>query len=199
MDADSGFGEPKSTKNPRKSGVGRLWALGSASGMRRDVLGSGPGVPGSGPRDPKAGPGTILGPPGRAKSGREPPNSLPEPAPRRSRTTPKRCSSAFGAPGCGERARRTIFRRFCMVVRKLRCAEIIAPANVLYTSNEVSTDRARTSKKLENQGVSASKIEAGSGRTTQNQARAAQVEQKNGLFERTSAFEVPPGPPKIEK
>ena len=86
-----------------------------------------------------------------------------------------------------------------MVARKLRCAKIIAPANVLYTSNEVNTDRARTSKKLENQGVSASKIEAGSGRTTQNRARAAQLERKNGQFERTSASEAPPGSPKIEK
>ena len=150
-------------------------------------------MPGSGPGNLKTGPGVILGAPGEAKSGREPSKSLPELAPRRSRTTPEPCPSAFSAPGYGEHARATIFHRFCMVVRKLRCAEIIAPANVLYTSNEVNTDRARTSKKLENQGVSASKIEAGSGRTTQNRARAAQVERKNGQFERTSAFEALPG------
>ena len=119
--------------------------------------------------------------PGEAKSGREPSKSLPEPSPRGSRTTPERCPNAFCAPGYVEHARGAIFRRFCMVLRKLRCAEIIAPANVLYTSNEVGSDRARTSKKLENQGVSASKIEAGSGRASQNRGSAAQVERQSAI------------------
>ena len=44
----------------------------------------------------------------------------------------------------------------------LRCAKIIAPANVSYISSDVSTERAQVAKKLENPGVSASKIEPGS-------------------------------------
>ena len=73
----------------------------------------------------------------------------------------------------------TIFHRFCLVARKLLCAKNVAPANVLYTSHEVKTARARASKKLEKQGVSASKIEPGSVRATENRARAARFARQN--------------------
>ena len=133
----------------------------------------------------KAAPGPILGRPGRSKSAREASKSLPEPFPRPPWTTPEQCLSAFGAPSAVEHARGTIFHRFCVVARKLRCAFRISFSGVLLTSDEVSTARARTAKRLENRSVSASKIEPGSVRATQNRARAAQ-------FERKSALEVPP-------
>ena len=140
----------------------------------------------------KAVAGPILGRPGRAKSAREASKSLSGPVPRRPRTTPEQCLSAFGAPSAVKHARGTIFHRFCVVARKLRCAFRISFSGVLLTSDEVSTARARTAKRLENRSVSASKIEPGSVRATQNRARAAQ-------FERKSALEVTPGPPKIYK
>ena len=103
-----------------------------------------------------------MGRPGRAKSDQEPSKSLRGTVPRRFRTAPERCPSAFGASSTVERARRTIFRCFCVVARKLRCVKNVAPANVLYTSHEVNTERVGVTKKLENQGVSASKNEPGS-------------------------------------
>ena len=88
--------------------------------------------------------------------------------PRRPRTTPEQCLSAFGAPSAVAHACGTIFHLFCVVARKLRCAFRISFSGVLLTSDEVSTARARTAKTLENRGVSASKIEPGSVRSTQN-------------------------------
>ena len=79
---------------------------------------------------------------------------------------------------------------FCVGACKLRCAKNVAPAIVLYTSDEVGTDRARTPKTHEHPGVLMSKIEPGSVRATQNRGQAAQIERK-------SAIEVPLGPPKI--
>ena len=120
-----------------------------------------------------------MGRPGRAKSGRETPKSEPGTVPRRSRARPERRRSACGATTTVRRVIGTIFHRFCLVARKLLCAKNVAPANVLYTSHEVKTARARASKKLEKQGVSASKIEPGSVRATENRARAARFARQN--------------------
>ena len=120
-----------------------------------------------------------MGRPGRAKSSRETPKSEPGTVPRRSRARPERRRSACGATTTVRRVIGTIFHRFCLVARKLLCAKNVAPANVLYTSHEVKTARARASKKLENQGVSTSKIEPGSVRATENRARAAQFARQN--------------------
>ena len=189
MDVRSGPGKPK---NDKKSTKFRSWALsgtlgrsGPLWGRRRDVLGTALGRQ-------QAAPGPILGRPKRAKSVREASKSFPGPVPRRPRTTPEQCLSAFGAPSAVAHACGTIFHLFCVVARKLRCAFRISFNGVLLTSDEISAARARTATTLENQGVSASKIEPGSVRATQNRARAAQ-------FERKSALEVPPGPPKIYK
>ena len=182
-DRKSTKNRPNSMKNRRKIGLGQFWAFKAVSGTSQDTLGAALGRP-------KIAPRPILGRPGRAKSGQEPSKNVPGTLPRRSRTAPERCPSAFGASSTVERARRTIFRCFCVVARKLRCVKNVAPANVLYTSHEVNTERARASKNLENPRVSASKIEPGSVRATQNRARAAKVERRN-------ASEVPPGPPKI--
>ena len=127
----------------------------------------------------KAGSRAILGRPGLAKSGRETSKSEPGTVPRRSRARPERRRSACGATTTVRRVIGTIFHRFCLVARKLLCAKNVAPAIVLYTSHEVKTARARASKKLENQGVSASKIEPGSVRATQNRARAARFARQN--------------------
>ena len=141
-------------KNRRKIGLGQFWAFKAVSGTSQDALGTALGRP-------KIAPRPILGRPGRAKSGQEPSKSVPRTVPRRTRTAPERCPSAFGASSIVERARRTIFRCFCVVARKLRCVKNVAPANVLYTSHEVSTERAGATKKLENRGVSASQNEPG--------------------------------------
>ena len=177
--------DPKSVQNRCKIDLGRFWALGAVSETRRDALRTALGRQ-------KAVAGPILGRPGRAKSAREASKSLSGPVPRRPRTTPEQCLSAFGAPSAVEHARGTIFHRFCVVARKLRCAFRISFSGVLLTSDEVSTARARTAKTLENRSVSASKIEPGSVRATHNGVRAAP-------FERKGALEVPPGPPKIYK
>ena len=124
-------------------------------------------------------PGLMLWRSGRAKSAWEASKNLPEPVPRRPRTTPEQCLSEFGAPSAVQHARGTIFHRFCIVARKLRCAFRISFNGVLLTSDEVSTARARTAKTLENRSVSASKIEPGSVRATQNRARAAMFERQN--------------------
>ena len=57
----------------------------------------------------------------------------------------------------------------------------VAPANVLYISHEVSTERARAVKKLEIRGAAASKIEPGSVRASPNRARATLLERKSAL------------------
>ena len=132
-------------KNRRKIGLGQFWAFKAVSGTSQDALGTALGRP-------KIAPRPILGRPGRAKSGQEPSKSVPRTVPRRTRTAPERRPSAFGASSIVERARRTIFRCFCVVARKLRCVKNVAPANVLYTSHEVSTERAGATKKLENHG-----------------------------------------------
>ncbi|MED6326630.1 MAG: hypothetical protein VYE14_04645, partial [Verrucomicrobiota bacterium] len=109
---------------------------------------------------------------------------MPEPVPRCSWTTQEQCLSAFGAPSAVAHACGTIFHLFCVIARKLRCAFRISFNGALLTSDEISAARARTATTLENQGVSASKIELGSERATQNRAQVAQ-------FERKSALEVP--------
>ena len=144
----------KSTKNRRKIALGQFWGFKAVSGTRRDALGTALGRP-------KVAPRPILGRPGRAKSGQEPSKSVPGTVPRHCRTAPERCPSAFGASSSVERARGTIFRRFFVVAQELRCAKNVAPAIVLYTSHEVSTERAGATKKLENRGVSASQNEPG--------------------------------------
>ena len=117
-------------------------------------------------RDGQKRPGAIFGRPGRAKRAREASKSVSEPVPRRSRTVAEQCPSVFGASNAVEHDRRTIFERFWLIAQKLRYAKNVAPASVLYTSDEVSTERAGASKKLEKPRVSASKIEPGGVRAT---------------------------------
>ena len=159
-------------KNRWKIDLGGFWASKPGSGTRRGAFGTRLGRA-------KAGSRAILGRPGLAKSGRETSKSEPGTVPRRPRARPERRRSACGATTTVRRVIGTIFHRFCLVARKLLCAKNVAPAIVLYTSHEVKTARARASKKLEKQGVSASKIEAGSVRGTQNRARAARFARQN--------------------
>ena len=121
-----------------------------ASGPARDT----PGTIKSAPR-------AIFGRKGGAKRAREASKSVSELVPRRSRTVAEQCPSVFGASNAVEHDRRTIFERFWLIAQKLRYAKNVAPASVLYTSDEVSTERAGASKKLEKTRVSASKIEPG--------------------------------------
>ena len=175
--------EPKSAQNQRKIDLAAFWAPRAVSGTRPDALGTALGHSNAAPKP-------ILGRPGRAKIGREASKSITGPVPRRPQTTPEHCLSAFGAPSAVEHARGTIFLCFCVVARKLRCASRISFNGALLTSDEISTACARTATTVENRGILASKIEPGSVWATQNRARATQ-------FERKSALEVPPGPPKI--
>ena len=178
MDVRSGLGKPKndkkSTKFRSRALSGALGRLGPLWGRRRDLLGTALGRQ-------QAAPGPISGRPKRAKSAREASKSLPRPIPRRPRTTPEQCLSAFGAPSAVAHACGTIFHVFCVVARKLRCAFRISFNAVLLTSDEISAARARTATTLENQGVTASKIEPGSVRATQNRPRARLFERRNAV------------------
>ena len=159
-------------KNRRKIALGWFWASKGVPGSRRDALGTRPGRA-------KAGPRAILGRPGRAKSGRETTKSDPGTAPRRSEDRPERRRRAFGARSTVGRVIGTIFRRFCLDARKLRCAFRTTVASVLLPSSKVTSERARTTETHENRAVSASQIEPGSVRATQNRARAAKVARQN--------------------
>ena len=125
----------------------------------------------------------------RPKSDQEPSESAPEP----SQDAPRPCQEAVRARvvrrASFEHVFGSIFRRFRLVARKLRCASRTSFYSVLLPSHEVSFERVRAASNLENRRVSPSKIEAGAVRATQHRARAAS-------FERQSAREVPSGPPK---
>ena len=168
------WANPKTTKNRPNFALGRSGALGNA-------LGTAPGRAGDGFWAPKSRPGTDLGRPGRATSAWEASKSIPRPVPRRPRTTPEQCLSAFGAPSAVAHACGTIFHLFCVVARKLRCAFRISFNGVFLTSDEISAARAHTATTLENQGVSASKIEPRSVRASQNRARARMFERRNAV------------------
>ena len=117
--------------------------------------------------------------PGTPRAAGKRPRATPGTVPRRSRARPERRRSACGATRIVERVIGTIFRCFYVVARKLRCAVRISFYNVLLPSSEVSSERARATKTLENQGVLASKIEPGSVRATQNRARAGLLARQN--------------------
>ena len=152
----------KSTKIDEKSTKIFSWRVLGVQSRFVDASGPARDTPGT----VKSAPGAIFGCPGRAKRAREASKSVSEPVPRRSRTVAEQCPSVFGASNAVEHDRRTIFERFWLIAQKLRYAKNVAPASVLYTSDEVSTERAGASKKLEKPRVSASKIEPGGVRAT---------------------------------
>ncbi len=162
----------KSTKNRQKIALGRFPASKAVSGTCRDAFGTRPGRA-------KAGPRAILGRPGHAKSGRETPKSEPGTVQRRPRARPERCRGVCDATSTVGRVIGTFFRRFGLVARKLRCASRISFYSVLLGSSDVSSERVRATETLENQWVSASKIEPGSVRATENRARAARFARQN--------------------
>ena len=118
--------------------LGAQGRFGDASGRARDSFGP-----------PKCRPKADLG---AHRAGQERPGDIQKrsrAARRRTQTGLEQAPSAFGASSTIERARGMNFRRFCIVVRKLRCMKNVAPANVLYTSHEVGTEHARAAKKFE--------------------------------------------------
>ena len=159
-------------KNRWKIDLGGFWASKPGSGTRRGAFMTRLGRA-------KAGSRAILGRPGLAKSGRETSKSEPGTVPRHSRARPERCRSVCDATSKVGRVIGTFFERFRLVARKLQCAVRISFYSVLLPSSEVSSERARATKTLENQGVSAFKIEPGSVRATQNRARAASFARQN--------------------
>ena len=100
-----------------------------------------------------------MGRPRCAKRAGEASKSVSKPVPRRSWTVAEQCPSVFGASSAVEHNRKTILERFWLLARKPRYMKNVAPASVLYTSDEVSTERTGASKKLEKPRVSAPKIE----------------------------------------
>ena len=112
---------------------------------------------------------------------------------------------------------------FDVVVRKPRYAFRISFYRVLLASHEVSSERVHAAKNVRILGMSASQIEPGSVRASQNRARAAQSERQNAKkthegkrfflwgcerlqLERESALRrrcggaripKPPGPPRV--
>ena len=147
----------KSTKTRRKIDPGPFWAPKAVPGTRPDALGTRLDTLGTVLRCPQAAPRPILGRPGRAGSEQETVKSDPGPSRGRSQTAPEHRPSVFGAASTIERARGTIFRRFCVVARKRRCALRISFNGVSWTSDEVSTACARRAKMFENRDISASK------------------------------------------
>ena len=147
--------EEKSTKILSWGVLGVQSRFVAASGPARDTPGTVKSVPGA-----------ILGRPRRAKRAREASKSVSEPVPRRSWTVAEQCPSAFGTSSAVEHNRRTILERFWLLAQKLRYMKNVAPASVLNTSDEVSTERTGASKKLEKPRVSAPKIEPGGVRAT---------------------------------
>ena len=117
--------------------------------------------------------------PGRTKSGPEPSKSVPGPVPRGFRTASQRCPSAFGVSSAAKHDDGTIVGRFCIGARKLQCAFRISFYRVLLASHEVSSERVHAAKNVRILGMSASQIEPGSVRASQNRARAAQSERQN--------------------
>ena len=100
-------------------------------------------------------------------------------SPEGSRTAPQRCPSAFGISSAVKHDHGTIFGRLCIAGRTHRCAFRISFYSVLLASSELRHERVRAAKDFENQRVSASKIEPGSVRASQNRARAAKFERPN--------------------
>ena len=152
----------KSTKIDEKSTKILSWAVLDIQSRCADALGPARDTPGT----VKSVPGAILGRPRRAKRAGEASKSVSEPVPRRSWTVAEQCPSVFGALSAVEHNRRTILERFWLLAQKLRYMKNVAPASVLYTSDEVSTERTGALKKLEKPRVSAPKIEPGGVRAT---------------------------------
>ena len=138
--------------------------------------------------------------PGRPCDG----SGLPKSRPRSDLGTPRACQERQGTaqkgpwtgfqtlpdrPGAvskrvwsSERCRtrpRNDFCRFCVVARKPRYAFRISFYSVLLAFNEVSSQRVHAAKNIAILGISASQIEPGSVRATQNRARAAQFKCQN--------------------
>ena len=172
IDRKSMENRPKSMKNRRKFAFGPFGTLKAVSRTCRDALRTALGRA-------KAALGQIWGLPRRAKSGREPFPSVPGPVSRRSWAAQEQCLSVFEASSAVEHDRGTICARFCIAVRKLQTVFRITFYSVLLVSSEVRNEPGRAAKNLKNRGVSASKIEPGSVRATQNRARAAQFERQN--------------------
>ena len=100
----------KSMKNRPKSSKNRFWAGLGAQGRVKDASRRARG----GIRTPKSRSKVDLGTPRARQNVPETSISEPEAAPRRLRTVSVRCPSACGASNTGERARGTIFWRFCV-------------------------------------------------------------------------------------
>ena len=153
-------------------------------------FGEAPGRARDGPGTPKSWPGTDLGAPG---SGQESPGTVQNPAWDGPETLPDDPGALLERVWCTERCRTRSRRDFSWFLRRLteaRSLKFMRPRSVSWTSNKMSKACARVAKTLENPPVSGSKIRPGSGRTTQNRARAAR-------FKRPSTSEAPPGPPKF--
>ena len=179
IDENPSLIHPKSTKNRYWDVLGAQSRFGDASGRARDGLWT-----------PKCRPKADLGAPRASQERPRAVQKRPRAGPKTLQTLPVSRPSASAAPSGFERAFKSIFGRFCLVARKLRCASRISFYSVLLGSHEISTARARAPTNLENRVVLPSKIEPGSVRGTQHRARAAKVERRN-------ASEGPPGPPKI--
>ena len=93
------------------------------------------------------------------------------------RPNPGELSERLWCKGAVERAFGSIFRRFCLAVRKLRCALCTNFQDTLLARSTIGSERACVAKTLEKPSVSASKTIPGNVRAIHiNQARAAQFE-----------------------
>ena len=127
--------QPRPTRNRRKIVLEPLWAPKAVSGTRPDVLGTFC-------ERPNAAPKPILGRRGRAKNGQEMSKKLPRVACKCSKTLRLGRPSACRALNGFTHVFRSIFGRFRLVARKLRCASRTSFYSVLLSSHEVHTERA---------------------------------------------------------
>ncbi len=139
--------------------------------------------------------------PGTPRVARSPPKASPG-RQRRSVSLPGSCPRACGTPSAVERAFRSIFRCFCVVARKLRCAFRIIFNGVLLTSHvcrvacasarpnaenrtkiipkssqngsKISLGASKTSKKCPTTSKEATRIAQDRKKTPQNQKKSPQ-------------------------
>ena len=151
------------------------------SGTLQDALGAAFGRP-------KVGPRSILGRPGLAKTAQETSKSEPGAVPRRLRTVLVRCPSACRASNTVERARGTIFWRFCVFAQWLLSTKNVAPAIVLYTSQANRTERTRAPRNHEKPRFSDPKTGPGNVRASQNRGPSRQIARPNAKNRRCSSI-----------
>ena len=181
MNENRSQNDEKSRKNRRRALWGARGRSADVGGGVQERFGTRPGRPKSGLGTPQAAPGR----PRRPQDAPKPPRGPSGEPPRPIRTTPGRGPRAFWTPKRVRTAAASNFRRYKHVAQMLRCGKIVAPANVLYTSDDVSIERLYGAKKWRRATIFGPKIGSGA-------RLGALADRQNGLRGRSRALEAPP-------